>query len=70
MRIAAKIAATTAVGAALMGFGASAASADDHFHHGGVGNDDVVQQCVDQQGALGLINLDLNLLNQCIANNS
>ncbi|AFR10171.1 MULTISPECIES: hypothetical protein [Nocardiopsis] len=61
MRIVAKLALTAFFAAGLLGMGAGAASAGGH-------NSEVYQACIDEQNALGLINLDLNLLSQCIAN--
>ncbi|PSK99919.1 hypothetical protein CLV63_10246 [Murinocardiopsis flavida] len=59
MRTAAKIAATAAIAATLFGLGQGSASATD---------DEAFQACVNEQG--GLINLDLDLLSQCLANNN
>ncbi|MEU3018571.1 MULTISPECIES: hypothetical protein [unclassified Nocardiopsis] len=61
MRIAAKLALTAFFSASLLGLGAGAASAE---------SSSVYHQCVQEQQQLGLLNLDLNLLNQCIAQNS
>ncbi|GHD28619.1 hypothetical protein GCM10007147_28720 [Nocardiopsis kunsanensis] len=61
----AKIAITGLFAAGLVGAGVGTAAA-------GSGGDewdtDVVHSCVQEQQALGLINLDLDLLNQCISN--
>lgn len=57
MRIAAKLALTLFFAASLLGLGAGAASAGTS----------VYQQCVQEQQSVGLLNLNLNLLNQCIA---
>ncbi|WP_285758020.1 hypothetical protein [Nocardiopsis ansamitocini] len=71
MRRIAKLAAVGAIGAALMGFGAPAASAvsSGHHHH----HQDVTQCAQDQQssglgGLLG-VGLGLNALNQCFGSN-
>lgn len=64
MRKVAKFAITGLFAAGLVGAGAGTAAA-------GSGGDewdtDVVNSCVQEQEALGLINLDLDLLNQCIS---
>ncbi|NYH50720.1 MULTISPECIES: hypothetical protein [Nocardiopsis] len=58
MRTTAKLMMTALFTAGLLGMGVGTASASG-------GGD--YEACVDQQNALGLINLDLNLLAQCIA---
>lgn len=65
MRTAAKITMTTLFTAGLLGMGAGMASAG-----GKVDVDQAYEACTQEQGFVGLINLDLldlNLLNQCIA---
>lgn len=57
MRIAAKLALTLFFAASLLGLGAGAASAGTSAY----------QQCVQEQQSVGLLNLNLNLLNQCLA---
>ncbi|WP_017614463.1 hypothetical protein [Nocardiopsis salina] len=63
MRKAAKFAITGLFAAGLVGAGIGTASA-----HEKEWDTDVVQACVQEQQTLGLINLDLDLLNQCISN--
>ncbi len=60
MRTTAKMMMTALFTAGLLGMGVGTAAAD--------GSDDAYQACVQEQGFLGLINLDLDLLNQCISN--
>ena len=57
MRIAAKLTLTLLFTASLLGFGAGAAAAGT----------DAWQYCANQQQSVGVINLNLNLLNSCIA---
>lgn len=63
MRTTAKMMMTALFTAGLLGMGFGTASA-------GEDEVNVYQACIDEQNALGLINLDLNLLSQCIANNA
>ncbi|MBR8743863.1 hypothetical protein DSY14_19395 [Nocardiopsis sp. MG754419] len=68
MRTMTKYAIATLFTAGLLGGGAgvaAAAPAPIFDYHS-----EAYQACVNQQNTLGLINLDLNLLNQCIANYS
>ncbi|MGW9349082.1 hypothetical protein SAMN05421803_101620 [Nocardiopsis flavescens] len=64
MRTAVKFAITGLFAAGLIGAGAGVAGAAPAAPAGGSS----YQACIDEQNALGLINLDLNLLSQCIAN--
>lgn len=61
MRRTAKIAGTILVSAALFGLGSAGATAS-------ASGSEAYQACIDKQEAVGLLNLDLNLLSQCIAN--
>jgi hypothetical protein len=61
MRTTAKMMMTALFTAGLLGMGFGTASAGEN-------DTDVYQACVQEQGFLGLINLDLDLLNQCISN--
>ncbi|MFJ9557574.1 hypothetical protein ACIRPH_27515 [Nocardiopsis sp. NPDC101807] len=63
MRTAAKITMTALFAAGLLGMGTGAALAGEKGSHV-----EAYEACTSQQSFLGLINLDLNLLNQCIAN--
>lgn len=65
MRKAAKFAITGLFAAGLVGAGVGTASASAQDVEW---DTDVVQSCVQEQQTLGLINLDLDLLNQCISN--
>ncbi|GLU47041.1 hypothetical protein [Nocardiopsis ansamitocini] len=70
MRRIAKLAAVGAIGAALVGFGASAASATSFGHQ-----HQHVTQCTQDQPSTGLggligAGLGLNVLNQCYAYNN
>ncbi|MDE3722980.1 hypothetical protein PWG71_16445 [Nocardiopsis sp. N85] len=67
MRTAVKLAITGLFAAGLLGAGAGAANAAPTPLLGG---SDAYQACVNQQNTLGLINLDLDLLTQCIANHN
>lgn len=62
MRTMTKCAVAALFTAGLLGAGVGAASAGTHSES------ESYQACVDEQNALGLLNLDLNLLSQCIAN--
>ncbi|MFE6306400.1 hypothetical protein [Nocardiopsis sp. NPDC057823] len=64
MRTALKIAVTGLFAAGLLGAGAGVANAAPAT---AVGGQKSYEECIDEQNALGLINLDLNLLSQCIA---
>ncbi|GLU47042.1 hypothetical protein [Nocardiopsis ansamitocini] len=69
MRRIAKLAAVGAIGAALVGFGAPAASAVSSGHH-----HETVKQCVQDQPSTGLggligLGAGVNLLNQCFGSN-
>ena len=64
MRTALKFAVTGLFAAGLLGAGAGVANVAPATTAGGPKSYD---ECVDEQTALGLINLDLNLLTQCIA---
>ncbi|WP_047869928.1 hypothetical protein [Nocardiopsis sp. RV163] len=61
MRTTAKMMMTALFTAGLLGMGFGTASAGEH-------DTDVYQACVNEQGVLGLINLNVELLNQCISN--
>ncbi|QUX30921.1 hypothetical protein KGD83_10750 [Nocardiopsis akebiae] len=63
MRTTAKMMMTALFTAGLLGMGLGTASA-------GETDTDVYQACVKEQGVLGLINLNLELLNQCISNHA
>lgn len=67
MRKAAKFAITGLFAAGLVGAGIGTASASGY---GPDYDNQVIESCIQEQQTLGLINLDLDLLNQCIANNS
>ncbi|MFD6951655.1 hypothetical protein A6A08_24120 [Nocardiopsis sp. TSRI0078] len=60
MRTTAKLMMTALFTAGLLGMGVGTASATS----------DDYQACIDEQNALGLVNLDLNLLSQCIAHDN
>lgn len=62
MRTMTKCAVAALFTAGLLGAGAGAATADTHSES------EIYQACIKEQNTLGLINLDLDLLNQCIAN--
>ncbi|CAL9615959.1 hypothetical protein SUDANB121_05755 [Nocardiopsis dassonvillei] len=68
MRNAVKFAVTGLFAAGLLGAGAGVATAAPTTAASGGSN--AYQACIDEQNALGLINLDLNLLSQCIANHN
>lgn len=68
MRSMTKCAVAALFTAGLLGAGAGAASAGGHGHDTDIDNTESYQACIDEQNALGLLNLDLNLLSQCIAN--
>ncbi|MEE2041614.1 hypothetical protein Q8791_30775 [Nocardiopsis sp. CT-R113] len=69
MRSAVKITMTALFTAGLLGLGAGAASAsgggEDHGDHVSYVS---YEACTKQQNSFGLLNLNLDLLNQCIAN--
>ncbi|MFD6096234.1 hypothetical protein ACFVWN_19275 [Nocardiopsis flavescens] len=67
MRTAVKFAITGLFAAGLIGAGAGVAGAAPAAPAAPAGGSSY-QACIDEQNALGLINLDLNLLSQCIAN--
>ena len=64
MRSAVKITMTALFTAGLLGLGAGAASAGGGDHVSYVS----YEACTKQQNSFGLLNLNLDLLNQCIAN--
>jgi hypothetical protein len=68
MRNAAKFAVTSLFAAGLIGgsMGMAAAAPASHGHSSN--HNEAYQACVKEQNVLGLINLNLDLLNQCIAN--
>lgn len=72
MRSMTKCAVAALFTAGLLGAGAGVAAAGGHGHGHGpdidIDNTETYQACMDEQNALGLLNLDLNLLSQCIAN--
>ncbi|MCK9869780.1 hypothetical protein MRI28_08965 [Nocardiopsis dassonvillei] len=61
MRTTAKMMMTALFTAGLLGMGFGTASAGEN-------DTDVYQACVKEQGAIGLINLNVELLQQCISN--
>jgi hypothetical protein len=63
MRTTAKMMMTALFTAGLLGMGFGTASAGDK-------DTDIYQACVQEQNVLGLINLDLDLLSQCISNHA
>jgi hypothetical protein len=63
MRTTAKMMMTALFTAGLLGMGFGTASA-------GEDDTDIYQACVQKQNALGLLNLDLDLLSQCISNHA
>ncbi|MEU1900417.1 hypothetical protein ABZ512_18735 [Nocardiopsis dassonvillei] len=63
MRTTAKMMMTALFTAGLLGMGFGTASA-------GETDTDVYQACVEEQGFLGLINLNVELLQQCISNHA
>lgn len=67
MRSAVKITMTALFTAGLLGMGAGAAAAGDHHGHGGFV---AYESCTKEQNSFGLLNLNLDLLNQCISNHN
>ncbi|MEV6821332.1 hypothetical protein AB0M72_21525 [Nocardiopsis dassonvillei] len=63
MRTTAKMMMTALFTAGLLGMGLGTASAGEN-------DTDVYQACVEEQGFLGLINLNVELLQQCISNHA
>lgn len=68
MRSMTKCAVAALFTAGLLGAGAGVAAAGGHGHSTHIDKTETYQACIDEQNALGLLNLDLNLLSQCIAN--